>query len=103
MITNQDVHYAITRSVSAFKAKVPIRTGNMRNNATKLLPVGLGLYWLYIDKNVAPYFPYVNGPWVSPQWGGKENPNEGFFMKAAIAFAEELARRLNGKMEIIND
>lgn len=93
MIYAQDVRQAITQSVWTFRANVPMKTGNMRNNATKLLPVGLGLYWLYIDKNVAPYFKYVNAK--GAKW-------EGFFTKAAIAFAEELTKRLNGKMEVIN-
>jgi len=101
MISAQDVRAAIAQSVWTFKARVPVDTGNMRYNATKLMPLGHDRYRLYIDKNIAPYFPYVDGPWVHPRWQGAKNPNEKFFEKAAIAFANELTSRLNGKMEII--
>lgn len=101
MISEQDVRSAIEQAVWSFRQKVPIDTGNMRNNATKIVPVSENQYKLYIDKNIAPYFPYVNGPWISPRWHGARNDNAGFFIKAAIEYANTLTSILGGEMEVI--
>ena len=31
----------------------------------------------------APYMPFVNEPWISKFWGGRQNPNEGWWNRAA--------------------
>lgn len=54
--------------------RMPYRTGDMLNKYThfEITPTG---FIITID---APYSVYVNEEWLSPQWNGAENPNQGF-------------------------
>lgn len=81
------------------KTLVPKRTGNMRYNATRIENLGGGKWRLYIDENIAPYVPYTNEPWISPRWNGKQNPNEGWFDRAAQLVANYIATRLQGRLK----
>lgn len=71
-------------------------TGNMRRNATKFEIINDKKFVVKVDSSVAPYAVYTNEPWQSPYWRGKQNPNEGWFQKAALAYAEALATALGG-------
>ena len=79
-----------------FRPLVPKDTGNMRDTATKFEAISSTEFKIYIDAKEAPYVVYTNEPWKSPFWRGKENPNEGWFQKAAERFAQMLAAALGG-------
>lgn len=58
----------------------PYSTGNLLNTA-KIEVLTDGSAKVTIGGADAPYFPYVNEPWTSPKWNGKQNPNEHFWEK----------------------
>lgn len=84
-----------------FLQQTPIDTGNLRHNAKMFRAVSANEIEIGIDGSIAPYMVYTNEPWISPRWKGKENPNEGWFDVAARSFADELAKRLGGTVEIL--
>ena len=96
-----DLAIAVNSAFNTFRTLVPIDTGNMRYNATQLRSVGYGVYEIVVDKNIAPYVPFTNEPWTSPKWGGKKNPNEGWFDSAADLIANIIAAQLGGRLEKI--
>ena len=75
-------------------------TGNMRFNATKFEVASDTHFRVVIDGEVAPYVPYTNEPWISPKWHGLQNPNEGWFPRAVMRYAEAVATALGGKVVI---
>lgn len=58
----------------------PVRSGNLQASI-KLISTARG-YKIYIDDNQAPYDMYTNEKWISPRWGGRANPNEGWIEEA---------------------
>lgn len=54
---------------------------------------------VYIDDSIAPYCVYTNDPWLSPNWKGKKNPNEGWWERFAEEFARRLAKKLKGSLK----
>ena len=75
-------------------------TGNLRHNATKFEVRSATEFELFIDEDIAPYMPFTNEPWISPKWRGAKNPNEGWFPRAVLAYANALAAALGGTVEI---
>lgn len=95
-MTEAEFVAAVTAAYNAFRAIVPIDTGNMRYNATRLESVGNGVFKIRVSEAVAPYVPYTNEPWISPRWNGKKNPNEGWFESGTELVATVLAQNLGG-------
>lgn len=87
-----------TRAIPNPKTRGKTSTGNMAFNALKYYRAGNTIY-VYIDDNIAPYVPYTNEPWISPQWNGKKNPNEGWFDRFAHKLAQNIANRVHGEIE----
>lgn len=81
--------------------KIGGSTGNMALNATKIEFPSPDVCLIYVDKNIAPYLPYTDLPWLAPRWHGKKNPNEGWFDRAAMYILSYVAKQVNG--EISND
>ena len=81
-----------------FQGIVPIDTGNMRLNATQFASTGLKSASIRVDGAVAPYAVYTNEPWLSPRWGGKKNPNEGWVEGGVELIAMYLAQSLGGRV-----
>lgn len=98
---NKNDIYTVIQQVfeSTFRPMIPLDTGNMQNNATKLEQIGPNTYRIRVDSGIAPYAVYTNEPWNSPKWNGKKNPNEKWFETAAERFANELAMALNGQIK----
>ncbi len=93
---------AIMQNVmTVFKSVVPIRTGNLKENAVKFSYKGDGIWVIEIDQSIAPYMPYTNEPWIAPKWHGKKNPNEHWFDVAAELIATLLAQELQGRLQRI--
>lgn len=76
-------------------------TGNMAFNALQYRIEG-DRFIVFIDEGIAPYFVYTNEPWVSPVWGGKKNPNEGWADRFAKEFERMLAEELKGVITDVN-
>ena len=65
------------------RQQAPEDTGNLSENALKLVWIDQNTARIYIDEEIAPYMPYTNEPWVSSWWRGKQNPNLYWFDKMA--------------------
>jgi hypothetical protein len=65
------------------RKQAPEDTGNLSENALKLVWIDQNTARIYIDEEIAPYMPYTNEPWVSSWWRGKQNPNLYWFDKMA--------------------
>lgn len=75
----------------------PVRTGNLRYNATNAERITTDTVSVYIDGDIAPYAPYTNETWISPKWNGKKNPNEGWVDRAVEEIVAHLAAELGGE------
>lgn len=84
--------------INQYGNRVKGSTGNMAFNASKINYAGEKTIEIYIDKNIAPYVPYTNEEWISPKWGGKKNPNQGWFDRSTFLVAKTLAKTLNGRL-----
>lgn len=72
-------------------------TGNMAFNGLRYAIQG-NQFIIWIDDPIAPYAPYTEYPWTSPYWGGKKNPNEGWWERFREEFARRLAAKLKGEI-----
>lgn len=54
---------------------------------------------VYIDEKIAPYMPYTNEPWIAAFWGGRKNPNEGWWQRFVAEFVRRLAAELKGELK----
>lgn len=91
----------MTKCLGAFKRTSPIKTGNLRFNATKsenAVYFGVKVYKIYIEDEIAPYVYYTNEPWISPRWHGKKNPNEGWIDRGVMEVCQVIANELGGKV-----
>lgn len=98
-MTTQQIERALYRTLIWFRRRAPYDTGNLSGNAIKLERVGVGVWRLYVDMEVAPYMPYTNEPWVSPKWHGKQNPNQAWWNKAVKEFMRRVGAMLGGKID----
>ena len=98
MISYEEQCIVMQNVMTVFKSVVPIRTGNLKNNAVKCEYKGDGKWQITSDESVAPYMPYTNEPWVSPKFHGKKNPNEHWFDDAAGLIALLLSQELHGTL-----
>lgn len=74
-------------------------TGNMAFNAFIDNVVEGDEMPVYIDQIIVPYVPNTNEPWIAAFWGGRKNPNEGWWQRFVDEFARRLAARLGGELE----
>lgn len=100
MISEAKLMQAVLAAFNAFQATAPIRTGNLRYNATRLESKGIGEWVIKVDGNVAPYAVFTNEPWISPKWRGKRNPNEGWIDDGAYLMAMIIAQSLGGTVVV---
>lgn len=97
-MTNFKFQKVCLQAVWLLKAKAPIDTGNLRNNAIRY-KFENNKCIIYVDQKVAPYMVYTNEPWISPRWNGKKNPNEKWFDNATKHIVESLAETLHGSFK----
>ena len=77
----------------AVRNVAPIKTGNLRFNATMRRMTDGKTCVIYVDEDIAPYMPFTTEPWMSPKWNGKKNPNEGWWQEKAKAAITESIRQ----------
>ena len=88
--------------VMALKSVCPYRTGNLErngirgkiDNGTMCVEIGHDT-----SKVLGEYAVYTNEPWISPKWGGKQNPNQGW-IERGIEKALPLIRQVYSGMTI---
>lgn len=105
-MTRAQIVAAAIRAVESIRAEwVPnphtrykTSTGNMAFNALRYQEEG-GQFVIYMDESIAPYVPYTNEPWLSPRWGGKQNPNEGWWQRFCGEFARRFAAELRAEVK----
>ena len=97
-MTGQEFADAADFAHGYVRARTPYRTGNLARNATRREMPSDSEARIYVDGNIAPYIPYVNEPWLSLRWGGKKNPNEGYWNNTAEALVYELAEYVGGEV-----
>lgn len=99
-MTGEDFMAACERAVETIRKLSPKDTGNLAWNAIRMERVDSNTVRIYVSEAIAPYMSFTNEPWISKRWGGKKNPNEGWFDKAAEAIAQELAGILKGELRL---
>ena len=79
-MNNRDI-MAYNVLVMALKSVCPYRTGNLERNGIRV-KIDNGTMCVEIghetSKLLGEYAVYTNEPWISPKWGGKQNPNQGW-------------------------
>ena len=67
--------------VMALKSVCPYRMGNLERNGIRV-KIDNGTMCVVVghetSKLLGEYAVYTNEPWISPKWGGKQNPNQGW-------------------------
>lgn len=71
----------------------PIKTGNLRFNATMRRMTDGKTCVIYVDEDIAPYMPFTTEPWISKRWNNNKNPNEGWWQEKTKAAITETIRQ----------
>lgn len=100
-------------ALEMLRSRAPYKTGNLRDNAIKIEWKNENNFELYVDEQIAPYMKYTNEPWehksikrgnfvkgetieTTRTW---DNPNEGWFDKAAQDIVALIAKKMGGTIE----
>lgn len=85
----------------------PVDTGNLKastmskriDSNTWIIYVNAGddPYAKY-ERGLAPYVPFVNEPWISSFWRGRQNPNQGYWNRAVEKAIRDLAKKTGGDL-----
>jgi hypothetical protein len=81
----------------------PVDTGNLKENAIRIVYSSKDECTLGVDGFIAPYAVYTNEPWTSPKWNGIPNPNEHWIDNAVKRIAEMIAEQLGGTLELTDN
>ena len=108
-MTEKEFYALCYKLVDIAKTSSPIRTGNLRYNAIRIVFVSSNECHIYVDgeiengekKGIAPYMVFTNEPWISPKWKGKKNPNEGWWDKLAEEIANFISKETGAKTKKI--
>lgn len=101
-MTDSEFANLCEEALQELRDRAPKRTGNLAYNGVRLVFVSKKEALLYVDETVAPYMPYTNEPWLAERWHGKQNPNEGWFDRAADGIAQMLNRLAGGKLKRVD-
>jgi len=85
---------AVEKAKVILEDVVPVRSGKLKLSIT-LEPTDTG-YVLFMNTNEAPHMVYTEEKWISDKWGGRENPNEGWFKEATDLVFRLLRAELKG-------
>lgn len=100
-MNNRDI-MAYNVLLMALKSVCPYRTGNLERNGIRV-KIENGSMCVEIghdtSKVLGEYAVYANEPWISPKWGGKQNPNQGW-IERGIEKALPLIRQVYSGMTI---
>jgi hypothetical protein len=101
MTEAERIQRAFLRAVAEAKRQSPYRTGNLRIFGMSSRVASARELDIYVNEQKAPYMKYTNEPWSNfkPPLRGKQNPNEGWWGRAARSAAQCLARELGGTLQ----
>lgn len=80
------------------KNSAPVDTGNLKENAIRIVQSGENEYQIIVDSKIAPYAVYTNEKWVAARWNGKQNPNEKWIDAAVDNIAQMIASYFGGSL-----
>ena len=101
MNEDERIRRAFLRAFAKVRNASPYKTGNLRVfGVSSRSSAGRG-FEIYVNVQKAPYMKYTNEPWhkFGPPLRGKENPNEGWWGRAARAAVRSLAIDLKGVIQ----
>jgi|LGOV01.1.fsa_nt_gb hypothetical protein len=94
-MTEQDLQMKIdllmAQALVLVQTLSPYRSGDLSRSFKATIVDG----GLKISTNME-YMPYTNEKWISPQWRGRKNPNEGWFEETTEYIARYIALGLGG-------
>lgn len=109
----QDFEQMCMQVVKELRALAPKDTGNLAYNAIQFEWVDNSTFKIFVNEEIAPYMPFTNEPWdirIIKQGTGRkgetrtvirtwENPNEGWFDRAADELAFRMAFLERGELK----
>jgi len=109
MIDRQYFDRVFLEAVDQLRKVAPKDTGNLAYNAIKYNWVGEKEFVIFVDvgnvqqtrrvNGIAPYMPFTNEKWISPNWNEKTNPNENWWNEAMEMVIYFIAKRLGGSLQ----
>lgn len=79
------------------QVKAPKASFNLAvNGIRKAYSETTGYPIIVIGGEPAPYAIYTNEPWISPRWGGKQNPNQEWIQNAIIEVIPTIQSIMSG-------
>lgn len=109
MIDRQYFDRVFLEAVDQLRKVAPKDTGNLAYNAIKYNWLSEKEFVIFVDvgnvqqtirvSGIAPYMPFTNEKWISPNWNGKINPNENWWNEAIKMVIHFIAKRLGGSLE----
>ena len=88
------LYRAVLKAELILQAEVPVRSGDLLSTIT-LKATERG-YVLFMDMTKFKHMPYTEEEWISLQWGGRANPNQGWFREAYHLITQLLEAELRG-------
>ncbi len=112
-MTAQEFREIGEEALELLRSLAPFKTGNLRYNAIKIEWINSTKCKLWVDQAIAPYMPYTNEEWehklilmgnfvkgeTVERMRTWNNPNEGWFDRAARAIAEFIAEKTGGSIK----
>lgn len=90
--------------LNIIRERTPVDTGNLKASTVQkridkdtwkiYVNAGDDPYAKY-ERGQAPYVPFVNEPWISSYWHGKQNPNEAYWNNS-IEYAIQYIAKVTG-------
>nr|DAN97926.1 MAG TPA: hypothetical protein [Caudoviricetes sp.] len=99
MISDEDFASVCELVYEELVNSAPFDTGNLALNAITLNMPSSNKGAVYVNRQIAPYMPYTNEPWLSPWWRGAKNPNEAWWNTACENAIKNIADLLGGELK----
>lgn len=84
---------------SVLMIRAPKDSWNLTLNAILIVQIAPNHFRIVIGGEVAPYAPATNGPWESPRWKGRVNPNQGWVDNAIAEAKPMIASLMSGEID----
>jgi hypothetical protein len=85
---------ALHKALAIIQSQAPYRSGQLFRSI-KLVKSGSE----YDIEITAPHTVYTEEPWISPQWRGRANPNEGWIQEGQLIVAQLIAAEFGTSVE----
>lgn len=112
-MTVKQIQGIAKEALELVRAMSPIDTGNLRYNGIRIDWPNARTFRISVDEHIAPYMPYTNEAWehklikmgnfvpgqIVERMRTWDNPNEGWWDRAARAVAELVAAKTGGTLQ----